>query len=1197
MLDDINVPSQLQIDSWNSINLSPVVDTAPRVVPLPVFITPSSEGYYDRVTTMKTGIDGSKVIKKIREVESNISLANDLLKECYCRRSISHALLSYIESVKKQRGTNTMPQEFQTPEVANIAKKMADPILEVFKAIKLNADQTAEWFFFTLSDDELWSNGIYNDTLLNGMCTLIYKVMALENVVIYKLALIDDISMLLKFTNDPQYAQEVTVLRSWMSNFGAMTNTIVERLSALKAQQVQFIFDLLYEYVHKKIIKENYVTAESKYSYIATLIFLIKVYTKAQEIEAASLKEVKKPKPVLKPLSLDVRFFCHNVCEVHKSIVLMYEIAPELSQFFPYKFFDFTQKELRDRPAPHLKVKSEQDVLDEVRDSFDETSAFVSYLLSSERVSKESKLADLLPTVLRKVSCAICFIAEKIENRRLAVPPIPKDWTPEDIRDKIKFSRYQYEYGMNEGIYNILPRILPLIMSIRITKEVLQEHIEVISQQLAAYMQEYIQEFCVNKIAYLVSKEPKLSDDLMVIRTLLGYFTSDDSLKFQKKYKHETLNYPSTIPSLQFLDLARAQLQLMINPGSKYTKKKGLLSSAIISGEILDTIQEFLAKTIFFPELLRLPEILDVAFDQSRLFFKEHWLDICKVSYFKVSSSLPYILSNFALVNYNQTELTGAIFYPLSIYDDAAHVALYDLKSKMLYDEIKAEAEICLVSITRIIANQSFTPIREFITVKSFSGNILKELRNERLLKITQNSPAVRLGVLLQQNQLFVLGCQIETKVLIANRLNELFVDFLKGFLKLANDNGPIIMIAFDRLVDLLRQTHQMIAGFEIPMSPFNDLFNNVMAMDTPNSLQSEMLVQMAQYMTGPLLTDYFLMTTPFRLIPRVQPKIDFHSLFHQNEGVIIERVLRPTATFVSIESFRALFKYLDDGAIAMLHMQLYSSIREIMNDFISIYTSFRDHITRIRDPPLSASCHQAYDRFYGAYNMFLTSPQLNKLFEVMSQIGEIFAISEMMDDAFNLKLTSEKMISAYVTSRSPLSEEVAEVPELFDSFDQQFRDTANYFATLKEMPTVKQVLPPFTFLTTEEFVRIVNETDVFNETSGSLTNFQSLKGFAAMFSIIEFLYSIMEVNTGNAMTNYGESVLICAANLLAATKQVDLYRVVSITGRILTHAEADFNHSSNKNLADFLSISKLLRSSLFIALTSSYPFHEELSR
>ena len=116
-------------------------------------------------------------------------------------------------------------------------------------------------------------------------------------------------------------------------------------------------------------------------------------------------------------------------------------------------------------------------------------------------------------------------------------------------------------------------------------------------------------------------------------------------------------------------------------------------------------------------------------------------------------------------------------------------------------------------------------------------------------------------------------------------------------------------------------------------------------------------------------------------------------------------------------------------------------------------------------------------------------------------------------------------------------------------------------------------------------------------DSSGSLTNFQSLKGFAAMFSIIEFLYSIMEVNTGNAMTNYGESVLICAANLLAATKQVDLYRVVSITGRILTHAEADFNHSSNKNLADFLSISKVLRSSLFIALTSSYPFHEELSR
>lgn len=1195
---DLHVPSQLQIDSWNNIKESPVVDTAPRVVPLPVFITPSSEGNYDRVASLKTELAGSKLLKIIRECDINISSIDEFLKSCYCKRSMSHALLTHIENLKKQQGTNEMPKVFMTPEVSEIAKAMSDPILGIFKSIREQSDEVAGWFYRLFANDENWLKGIYNDQLLNGICTLIYKLTALENLIIYKTALVDDISMFLKFQNNPTYMQDVITVRSWLQNFGAITNLCVERMSQLKYQQIQYVFDLLYDFCHEQIIKENYITAESRYSYIATIIFIVKLYEQARIAEENELKQKskkdKKAKPILKPIPLSVRFFCRDIAMMHKSIVLIYEVAPEISQFFPKDFLEFNKKEMKEAPPPSLKVKSEQDVLDEVRAAFDETSTFVSYLLSLESVSKESLPAEVMPSVLRKISSAICMIAEKIEHRRLQPPPIPKD-KPELPRDKLAWSRYQYEYNMNDGIYDILQRILPLIMTCRITKEVLQEHIGVISQQLSAYMQEYIQDFCVNKIASLCNKKKEIEKELMVIRTLLGYFTSDDDLKIPKKVKTQKLNYPATIPSLQFLELARAQISAMINPGSHWTKKK-TFGKAILGSDEIEVLQEFLNKTTFFAELIRLPETLDIAFDQSRLFFKEHWLDICRVSYFKVSSSLPYILSNFALQNYNQTELTGAIFYPLSIYDDAAHVALNKLKSKLLYEEIKAEAEICLVSITRIIANQSFSPIREFITISSLSENVMKELRHERLLKTTGNAPAVRLGVLLQQNQLFVLGCQIETKLLIANRLNELFKESMEGILKLASDYGPIVMIGFDRMIELLRSTHNMIASFDIPISPFRDLFRIVMAMDTPNSLQSSLLVQMAQYISGPLLSEYFLMTTPFRLIPRSQPNIDFHKLFHQNESLVLERVLRPTATFVSIESFRCLFKYLDNGAITMLHMQLISELPEIMQEFVKVYNEFKQNITRIRDPPLGSSCPQAYDRFYGAYNGFLGNGKITQIFEIMSQIGIIFALSTMMDDAFNMKYTSEKMLASYVTSRSPINDEVAPVPEIFESFDATFRDTINYFSELKVIPEPTHVLPPFTYLTTLEFVKIVLSDDTFNETAPNLTNFQSLKGFAAVFSILEFLYCILEANTGNAINKYGESVLICAANILAATKQIDLYKVLSITGRILTHYDADFNHNTNPQLQNFINISKLMQSSLWIALTSSYPFFDEIT-
>ena len=79
---------------------------------------------------------------------------------------------------------------------------------------------------------------------------------------------------------------------------------------------------------------------------------------------------------------------------------------------------------------------------------------------------------------------------------------------------------------------------------------------------------------------------------------------------------------------------------------------------------------------------------------------------IKKSVYFPVTTSLPYILIDYAIQHSKQQELIGALWYPLSIYDNAAATAVKYLDSRYLYHEVKTE--ICLMTITKIIVFEAF---------------------------------------------------------------------------------------------------------------------------------------------------------------------------------------------------------------------------------------------------------------------------------------------------------------------------------------------------------------------------------------------------------------------------------------------------------------------------------------------------------
>jgi hypothetical protein len=271
----------------------------------------------------------------------------------------------------------------------------------------------------------------------------------------------------------------------------------------------------------------------------------------------------------------------------------------------------------------------------------------------------------------------------------------------------------------------------------RAAKELLQTNMPSVMECLMLYIQGYMQNFAYNTLALTIQRNScqEVVKIARCLQVLIGRFTSDEYGRIQrdKKYigKHNP-TIPNCLPHVAMIELARVQLTACTNPESDFIQKRNGLH---LSDVDIRDFRRFLEETRYFPDLMRLADTLDIVCDQSPLFFKEYYLEAEGVTFFGVSSSLPVILSEYALLNYEQPELTSAVFYPLSIYDDAASTALRKLRSRFLYEEIKAEAPICLVLLAklRILHSIFFGALLHFGGLVDVFGTELRRSFNQGL--------------------------------------------------------------------------------------------------------------------------------------------------------------------------------------------------------------------------------------------------------------------------------------------------------------------------------------------------------------------------------------------------------------------------------------------------------------------------------
>jgi len=470
---------------------------------------------------------------------------------------------------------------------------------------------------------------------------------------------------------------------------------------------------------------------------------------------------------------------------------------------------------------------------------------------------------------------------------------------------------------------------------------------------------------------------------------------------------------------------------------------------------------------------------------------------------------------------------------------------------------------------------------------------------------LDEQTSALRLGVILSQNSLYLLGCHVQTKDLIGNRINKILGDEMtKLFNELIGKDGVITSIAMRHLLKMLEGTHKLLHGFGLPLIPFNDILSQTFSTDTANSLQSLLLVYAAENLTITVLSDYSLTTNPIRLIPKKPLNSNIAGLHVGPIGTALQLALEPTCHFISLETFRELFWMMDDGAIFMLADQIIQQIPELWQDLSVAYGSIHTHLVRIRNPPMSMTAAQLFDRFEGAYRNFLQDPEIKNLLSIMAQIGNSLAVLQLMDMAYLLKQNTEQQVSSFILSRNPWAKGIEYenqqncVPELFSQFDKDFQAKFSYFQGMNTDSKEGEALPPLLFKGLQLISSIMKSDTSFAETSQTLLDLTTLNGFEASWSVLEFLLSLFELtaeDVGDSSFKFGEGVQLCAAAILEAEHQMDLHRALAIGERVRQHAEMDFDSCEDQRVQKFLYIDTMFQASLNCALVDFQPYFNSI--
>lgn len=730
-----------------------------------------------------------------------------------------------------------------------------------------------------------------------------------------------------------------------------------------------------------------------------------------------------------------------------------------------------------------------------------------------------------------------------------------------------------YEIAMtNEISDDERDNIMKILTVCRLLRELLMSYYSKVYECLSFYIYNSVNAF-IDEIYHKIEEHSKQLFD-----TIKSEFDKIQEISDSKLRVFSKATY--------LIRVFRAKLQQFINPESKerMTVKGGIFSKVTLTPEDTALLTSFLKDSKYYCDILQLETTMSIVYDQSSLYFKETLLDAYrsqvlqtmpkeaiqnqKAIYFPLTSSLPCMLINFSIARADSSgELTGDMFYPLSIYDDAAKVALNNLESKILYEEILAESDRTLLLINVNFSRYAFKTVKRYITERYIDEN--RQSMGETAIhtkksSVNKNSIS-RIQTCLQQNMLFLVGHHVELKTYLAETLKNIFISEIQEYEKVVWNYGIQAIFVFSSMIEIYRKIHTFFVECEIPIATFDEIMQISLETGEPNNFSSLLFESINQSLFEKIIPTYSLYTAPYRLFPPAKDN-GFIVYVSSNKNNIPISLLGQTLTGITVKHFREVLKFIDDGALYKIILRLKEAAAATFDNFVEHYRKNKNNIHRIRDSPLGIGSNNAFSNYEKVYSWIAKDKDIENLYLSLRQLGNIVAVAEMLDNAYALKSLSEEQFLAYLYMCKCVDEKPGEIPseQLDETYDDIFKLFGSKYNILKKTfkwkekkakeekesdgnddfnlnksyifnfsttsantdndeyknkklvaaPEIGEILQPLKLIILQIYKKRLTEKDIlpdFVETSKCPLDFPSLNGFAAVWSVLEFAYCLKE--------------------------------------------------------------------------------------
>ncbi|KAJ3281602.1 Cytoplasmic FMR1-interacting protein 2, partial [Borealophlyctis nickersoniae] len=282
----------------------------------------------------------------------------------------------------------------------------------------------------------------------------------------------------------------------------------------------------------------------------------------------------------------------------------------------------------------------------------------------------------------------------------------------------------------------------------------------------------------------------------------------------------------SPISQLQ-LHLARALLDYCYNEKSK-GMKGGLMREKDFKDAQVNDMREFWERSYYWTFMLDLKGTISKCSDLSDLWFKEFYLELSKQVQFPISMSLPWILTEYILDS-NDPEIIGFVFYPFSLYNDAGNRTLHQLKCRYIYDEIVAEVNLCFDQLLFKLCQKIFLHFK-----KAASNNILAadlkmemDIASQFHAAHAKDMPFDAYDAILKQKSYQLLGRSLDISELVSQMMNQYLRKSIDIAISRYEASEFTYIMELDTLLRSTRATHNLLSRF-LNLDSFEDMLSEM---------------------------------------------------------------------------------------------------------------------------------------------------------------------------------------------------------------------------------------------------------------------------------------------------------------------------------------------------------------------------------